>query len=299
MLVGAIGLLAGDRADAVRRPPGGRGGHRAGPVRAWTTMSSSSPGSCRGPADPAPTETDASSPPASSPSWPSGLVDLHAQHAHVGLLTTVEPAAGPRSLRRRRPRRARSGPGGARAGGARRWRSWAATRRARDRERDFLRYQLDEIDGAGLTDEGEDDRLLAEESILGGRRCPPRRRGGGRRSAQHRRRRARPGRRGARGARWPSAVRADRRSPPLGRSRARRRRRASLRALAEGIEGDPERLALVQERRARLADLRRRYVGDGAVVDGRPLRRARGAVDPTGRAREPRGSGGGGGGRPR
>jgi DNA repair protein RecN (Recombination protein N) len=36
-----------------------------------------------------------------------------------------------------------------------------------------------------------------------------------------------------------------------------------LQGLADGIEGDPERLAAIQARRAQLAELRRRYVGDG------------------------------------
>ena len=53
-----------------------------------------------------------------------------------------------------------------------------------------------------------------------------------------------------------------------GRRRARRRRPSTCGAPTDAIEGDPERLAAVQARRAQLADLRRRYAGE------RPRRRS-------------------------
>ena len=57
MLVGAIGLLAGDRADPSMVRPGADGGHRPGPLRGRTTTRWCSPGSCRARAGPARTAT--------------------------------------------------------------------------------------------------------------------------------------------------------------------------------------------------------------------------------------------------
>jgi DNA repair protein RecN (Recombination protein N) len=259
MLVGAIGLLAGDRADASVVRPGAdeatvqgrfvvdgdevvltRVVPRTGRSRAYRDGRLITAGEL--------TELAAT------------LVDLHAQHAAVGLLNT---AGQRRALDRfagvdltdleaaraavRAAEEILDGLGG------------DAT--ARDRERDFLRYQLDEIEGAGLTDEGEDDRLLAEESILGD--ADAHRAAAGAADA------ALDTEGGARDH-LAAALTALGDRPAfvavVERLRAAETDLADvareLRALAEGIEGDPARLAAVQERRAQLAELRRRYAGD-------------------------------------
>jgi DNA repair protein RecN (Recombination protein N) len=98
------------------------------------------------------------------------LVDLHGQHAHQSLLAPAEQ----RALLDRY-----AGAKAARPLGELR-EARAATRevavalaamggdaQARARELDLLRYQLAEIDAAGLADAGEDARLHAEEALLG------------------------------------------------------------------------------------------------------------------------------------
>jgi DNA repair protein RecN (Recombination protein N) len=99
------------------------------------------------------------------------LVDLHGQHAHQSLLVLAEQRAlldrfaGPKAhdaLAKLRAARAHvrvitealEGTGG--------------DERTRAREVDLLRYQLDEIDSAGIVDSDEDDRLYAEEQLLAG-----------------------------------------------------------------------------------------------------------------------------------
>ena len=223
-------------------------------------MSSSSRGWCRGPADPVPTETAASSPPPSSRSWPTDW--------STSTPSTATWACSPPSSQRGALDRF-AGVDLTELEAAR-----AALRQAertleelggdaapRHREREFVRFQLDEIDGAGLTDEGEDDRLLAEESILGDADAH--------RAAAAAADASLSTEGGARDLIAAALAELDGRVPfgPI----ADRLRSveaelgdavAELRARAEGIEGDPERLTLVQERRARLADLRRRYAGD-------------------------------------
>ena len=94
-----------------------------------------------------------------------GLVDLHGQHAHQSLLA---PSVQRRALDRYGavdlgPLKA------ARDHLAEIERSLAALggdERTRVREIDLLRYQVDELAAAGLTDAGEDERLEAEEGRL-------------------------------------------------------------------------------------------------------------------------------------
>ena len=94
-----------------------------------------------------------------------GLVDLHGQHAHQSLLA---PSVQRRALDRYGevdlgPLKA------AREQLAEIERSLQALggdERTRAREIDLLRYQVDELAAAGLTDAGEDDRLEAEEGRL-------------------------------------------------------------------------------------------------------------------------------------
>ena len=261
MLVGAIGLLAGDRADPSVVRPGAdeatvqgrfvvdddeelvltRVVPRTGRSRAYRDGRLISAGEL--------TELA------------SGLVDLHAQHAHVGLLTT---AGQRRALDRfagvdlgeleaaRAALRAAEQELDALGGDA----------VARDRERDFLRYQLDEIEAAGITDDAEDERLLAEESILAD--ADAHRAAAGAADA------ALSTERGARDQLAVALAELGDRVPFAAISERLRAVEADLadvvrdlHALADGIEGDPERLAGIQARRAQLTELRRRYVGDG------------------------------------
>ena len=223
MLVGAIGLLAGDRADPSVVRPGAeettvqgrfvldddelvltRVVPRSGRSRAYRD------GHLITAAD--------------LTELANGLVDLHAQHGHVGLLTT---ASQRRALDRfagvdlRELESARAALREAErmlevlGGDASR-----ATPRARvppvPARRDRRRGAHRRGRGRSAPRRGVDPRR---------RRCPPCRSSRRRRVPQHRRRRTRSGRRRARGARWPSAVRADHRSAPLRRSGGRRRRR--------------------------------------------------------------------------
>jgi DNA repair protein RecN (Recombination protein N) len=131
---------------------------------------------------------------------------------------------------------------------------------ARERELDFLRFQLAEIEQGGLTDPDEDERLAAEEELLGDADAH--------RAAAEAAADALGTERGARdllsGA---LAELGDR--PPFRDIAARLQAVVAeledashdLRASAEAIEADPTRLAVVQARRAELSDLRRRYAG--------------------------------------
>lgn len=189
----------------------------------------------------------------------AGLVDLHGQHAHVALL---EPASQRRALDRfagvdlaaleearaelRTADRALAALGG------------DATERAR--EAAFLRFQLHEIDGVGLTDPDEDERLLAEESLLADADAH--------RAAAASAEASLGTDGGARdqvaaalaalAERLPFAPLAQRLLTVEGELEDVVR---ELRTAVEGIEADPGRLAALQERRAQLADLRRRYGG--------------------------------------
>jgi DNA repair protein RecN (Recombination protein N) len=101
--------------------------------------------------------------------WGRRLVDLHGQHAHQSLLVPAEQrnlldrfagdeAAQARAqVRDSRARARRIGEELAALGG---------DAQARAREVDLLRYQLAEIDDAALTDADEDVRLQVEEELL-------------------------------------------------------------------------------------------------------------------------------------
>ena len=279
MLVGAIGLLAGDRADpsvvrpgadeatvqgrfVVRRrrdrPHPGRAphrsfarlprrpaGHRRGAGRAGRRASSTCTAS---------TPTSGCSPPPAS-----------------GGPSIASPASTSPTSRRLAPRvRAADavleGLGGDAA--------------ARERELDFLRFQLDEIEPrrAHRPRRGRAPRGRGVPARR--RRCPSRRRGRRRRRAQHRAGSPRPGRDRAGRAR-----RSELRSRPI----VERLRGVEaelddvareLRTTADAIEGDPERLAAVQARRAAAgrpaAALRRRR----PLQPGRPVRGAGRAARP-------------------
>jgi DNA repair protein RecN (Recombination protein N) len=94
-----------------------------------------------------------------------GLVDLHGQHAHQSLLAPAVQraaldAAGHVSLSRVATLKAALRQIAADAI------ALGGDARARAREIDLLRFQLDELDGAGLDDPDEDDALQQEQSRL-------------------------------------------------------------------------------------------------------------------------------------
>ena len=94
------------------------------------------------------------------------LVDLHGQHAHQRLLGAASQRDAldrfgavdlvPLAEARRRVAEIDA-----------ELASFGGDERARAREIDLLRYQVAELDAAGLTDPTEDDRLAAEELLLG------------------------------------------------------------------------------------------------------------------------------------
>jgi DNA repair protein RecN (Recombination protein N) len=185
------------------------------------------------------------------------LVDLHGQHAHQSLLGGAAQRSAldrfgrvdlePLRAARRRVRELTDELAG--LGG---------DERARAREIDLLRYQVDELDAAGLTDADEDQRLASEEDVLAD-------------AAAHRESAA-----AAVAALTDDGGATD----PLGAAIAGLAGRspfapheerlrnlaaeladvaAEVRATAEAIDEDPARLAAVRERRQLLADLRRKY----------------------------------------
>src|SRR3954468_117636 len=98
--------------------------------------------------------------------WGERLVDLHGQHAHQSLLAPATQRAALdlfgavdlTALAEARRELARIEAALAELGG---------DERARAREIDLLRFQVDEIDRARLSDPDEDDALSSEESMLG------------------------------------------------------------------------------------------------------------------------------------
>lgn len=94
------------------------------------------------------------------------LVDLHGQHAHQSLLsTTVQRRAldthGDVDLTALQAARADVSAVRSRLA------ELGGDARSRAHEIDLLRYQLDELDDAALTDDAEDERLEAEADVLG------------------------------------------------------------------------------------------------------------------------------------
>ncbi|HEX2700178.1 MAG TPA: DNA repair protein RecN [Acidimicrobiales bacterium] len=185
------------------------------------------------------------------------LVDMHGQHAHQSLLAPAAQRAAldafagvdlaPVQAARRRVRdlaRALEGLGG--------------DERARAREQELLRFQLDELEAADLTDPDEDATLEGEEDRLADVAA-------GREAAA------------AAGAaltgddgwsdRLGDALAAVANRPALAPLEVRLRSLAAevadvageLRAAAEGMDENPERLAAVRARRRLLRELRRKY----------------------------------------
>ncbi len=185
------------------------------------------------------------------------LVDLHGQHAHQSLLKApVQRAAldqfggiDTTPLASLLDDLRTTEAGLAELGG---------DDRARAREIDLLRFQLDEIEAAGIADGAEDARLDEEESLLADSRA-------------HREAAAAAvaalDADGAAAAGIHSALAAlDGRGPFADLASRLQGLVAELADLAsearsrsEGIEDDPERLELLRERRAMLRELRRKY----------------------------------------
>ncbi|MFP5321484.1 MAG: DNA repair protein RecN [Acidimicrobiia bacterium] len=204
----------------------------------------------------------------------AGLVELHGQHAHQQLLQAgsqrraLDRFAGVdlQPLRDARARIAELERELAELGG---------DERSRAREIDLLRYQLDELDAAGVEDADEDQRLDDEEDLLADAVAH--------RDAAAAAAEALVGDEGIAhqlqsvlaliGGRAPFAELEGRlRAAAVEATEAAH----DLRDAAEQIADDPERLAAVRERRQLLADLRRKY-GDtlADVIAEREAIRAR------------------------
>ena len=187
----------------------------------------------------------------------AALVDLHGQHAHQSLLqAAVQRASLDRfagidlaPLRDARGRVAELDAELAALGG---------DARARAREIDLLRYQVTELDAAGLDDAGEDATLEAEEDLLA--QAVAHQEAGG---AAHE---SLTGDGGAADAIATAIAAIDGRAPFADIERRLRSVAAEVadastevRATAEGIADDPERLAAVRARRNLLRELQRKY----------------------------------------
>jgi DNA repair protein RecN (Recombination protein N) len=191
----------------------------------------------------------------------ASLVDLHGQHAHQSLLHQ----AAQRSALDRFAGVTTAEVDDAKATVQaldRRLTELGGDTRALAREVDLLRFQLEEIDGAAITDAGEEERLLVEERLLG--------------DAEALRMAAETARDALGGADdgTPDATdligvahAAISGREPLADLAVRledlavevRDVAAELRTRGEGYDDDPVRLAEVQGRRRLLADLRRKY----------------------------------------
>lgn len=256
MLVGAIGLLTGDRADPGIVRPGAseatvQGRFLVGDGEVVLTRVVPRDGRSRAYRDGRLVTAGELAELAAE------LVELHAQHAHVGLLTTAAQRAAldawagvdPTPLAGARAAERAAVAALAELGG---------DADARAHEVDLLRHQLSEIDAVGLTDADEDERLAAEEVLLGDADAH--------RAAVEAALEALATEGGARDA-VARALAALHERAPFVEATGRLHSLAAelddvahdLRARAEAIDGDPARLAAVQARRADLADLRRRY----------------------------------------
>jgi len=191
-------------------------------------------------------------------------VDLHGQHAHQSLLSTGTQRAaldefggidlGP--LREARARLTEIDAELAALGG---------DERARAREIDLLRFQVDELDAADVVDAGEDERLDAEESILADATAH--------RDAAVAAVASMSDDGGAHDAIAAALGVLDGRSPFDEQATRLRDVLAELddvvgeiRSAGERIDESPERLAEIRERRQVLKNLRRKYGDDLAAV---------------------------------
>jgi DNA repair protein RecN (Recombination protein N) len=260
MVVGAIGLLAGDRADPGVVRPGAveatvegrfviddeelvltRVVPRSGRSRAYRNGR-------------VVTASDLAD-------LAATLVELHGQHAHVGLLTTasqrhaLDQFAGIDLVALDDARAALHA-------AERSLDALGGDAAARARELEFLRFQLDEIERAHLTDPGEDERLAVEEGVLGD--ADAHRAAGAAAidslGADGGARDLVSGALAELGDRSPFQVVAARLHAVVSELEDALH---DLRACTDAIDSDPARLASLQARRSELGDLRRRYAGSG------------------------------------
>ena len=187
------------------------------------------------------------------------LVDLHGQHAHQSLLAPVVQRA---LLDRFAGDKAQAALAQLRAARveARRFADELASlggdERSRAREVDLLRYQVAEIDAAGIAGPGEDERLLAEEELLADAEAHREALGAAYRELE-----------GAGEDALGAAVAALSGRTPFETLVTRLRvlqaeiqeAAHDVRTTEESIVADPQRLQEVQTRRALLAELRRKY----------------------------------------
>ncbi len=187
----------------------------------------------------------------------AGLVDLHGQHSHQSLLR-----AGAQRDALDAFARVDLGPMREARGAVREIERELLTlggdSRARAREIDLLRFQVEEIGAAGIDDPHEDDALAAEEARLADATAHREAAWGAYEAVQ--------GEGGASDA-ISTATAAVAGRTPLSDSEARLRSvgadvadiAGELRALAESLEDDPERLDEVRRRRAALREMCRKY----------------------------------------
>src|SRR5439155_80901 len=190
------------------------------------------------------------------------LVDLHGQHAHQALLSTRAQRAaldafGPVDLVSLREARAALATIDSALGGL------GGDERARAREIELLRFQVGELDAAGITDVDEDGALEAEEDRLADAVAH--------RAAGVVAHQALSGAdesdRGSASDAIATALAAIAGRTPFADMEARLRTiaaevadvAADIRAVGETIEEDPERLDAVRARRQLLHELRRKY----------------------------------------
>lgn len=193
------------------------------------------------------------------------LIDLHGQHGHQSLLSAssqrdaldiygdIDLVPLTRAFERRRELETRLADMGGDQG-------------ARDREIDLLRFQLAELTSANLKDPNEDESLDAEEDELANAVAH--------REAAQSANEALSGERAGADLVAEALGAVDHR-PPFSELAERLRDlhaelvdvAGAIRASGEAIENDPERLAMVRERRQLLVELRRKY-GSANPVDG-------------------------------
>ncbi len=195
----------------------------------------------------------------------AGLVDLHGQHAHQSLLSTATQRAaldrfGNVDLEPLRAARARLTEIDAELA------TLGGDERVRAREIDLLRFQLDELDAADVTDSDEDARLDGEETVLGD--AVAHRESGEQATAalvdDGGARDALTTALGALDGRLPYAAVAERLHAVLAEVDDMA---AEVRHTTESIDESPERLEAIRERRQLLKNLCRKYGDDlGAVM---------------------------------
>jgi DNA repair protein RecN (Recombination protein N) len=194
----------------------------------------------------------------------AGVIDLHGQHAHQSLLSGVAQRAALDAfasvdLARLRAARGRVTEIDAELA------ALGGDEKARAREVDLLRFQVNELDAAEVIQPDEDEQLEREETLLGDAVAH--------REAAQTAIEVLRGEGGVAEA-LASALHALAHRPPFtpisdrlaGISAELDDVATDLRAQGEGIEENPERLGAIRERRQLLKDLRRKYGDDLAEV---------------------------------